>query len=322
MRKTSIYYTSLVMVLALTGCTSSQRPPSNIVKQTYIHKYGVTVPPQDWAARGQHGQVVSEMKDGVAVTHNYSSGILDGPTTHTYAHSSAIEKVQTYARGNLLKEVIHYRSGPPMEETQHLEDGSKKITTWYETGSPKSIENYNSQGQLVTADYYTPNHQSEAQVENKHGIRITRNQYGHIQTKDTIENGEMLVRTTYHYNGTPKEIIPYHKGFVQGKRQTFLPDGEPNSIEEWSGGKQQGLTIEFQNGEKHAEVPYVNGVKQGVEKRYRDGSILTQEISWHNDLQEGPSTTHYGETAATEWYFEGRPVSKLSYEGLIRAARR
>lgn len=317
-----IYIAVLSAALALTGCGSSKRQPNNVVRQTYIHKYGVTVPQQDWTARGKHGQVVSEMKNGVSVSHSYASGILDGPTTYSFPHSSAIERVETYARGNLMKETNYYRSGPPKEEVAYEANGDKKVTSWYETGSPKSVEDFDASGLLVKAEYYTPSHQSEAQVDNKHGIRITRNQYGHILSKDTIDNGVMIGRTTFHYTGSPKEVIPFKDGLVEGKVQTFTPDGEPNTIEQWVAGKQQGTTIVFQNGEKYAEVPYVNGSKQGVERRYRDGSIPTQEVSWYNNLQDGPSTVHAGQIATTEWYFEGKPVSKLNYDDMLRGARR
>jgi antitoxin component YwqK of YwqJK toxin-antitoxin module len=320
--KSTIYLAGLTMSLAVASCVPTPRQTSEVVRQTYVHKYGVTVPEQDWSTRGKNGQIVTEMKNGVTVSRSFSSGVIDGPTSYTFPHSSSIEKLETYARGNLLKEVTHYRSGPPMQEIDYTIDGTKKVTTWFENGTPKSLEEFDMRGALVKADYFTPTHQVEAQVDNKHGIRISRNQYGHIVSKDTIENGVMTVRTTYHYNGTPKEIVSYKEGVNDGKRQTFLPDGEPNTIEEWKRGKQDGISILFQNGEKYSETPYVEGKKHGIEKRYRDGSELTQEISWYNDLQEGPTKVHAGDIATTEWYYEGRPVSRLDYDGLIRANRK
>lgn len=311
-----------ILTTALTSCGPTPRQTCDVVKLTYVHKYGVTVPEQDWSARGKHGQIISEMKNGVTVSRSYSSGVIDGPTTYTFPHSSAIEKIETYARGNLLKETLHYRSGPPMQENDYTIDGTKKVTTWYENGSPKSIENFDMSDALVKAEYYTPTHQTEAQVENKHGIRITRNQYGHILSKDTIDNGIMTVRTTFHYNGSTKEIVSYKDGNINGKRQTFLPDGEPNTIEDWKNGNQHGITVLFQNGEKYSETPYINGVKHGIEKRYRDGNELTQEVSWYDDMQEGPLKVYVDNVATTEWYYEGRPVSKLDYDGLIRANRK
>lgn len=315
---------SLAVVLMMTACQNSNQryASSEVVSQTYIHKYGVEVPPEDWQERGQDGQVVINRKDGVIVTQSYDRGILHGETTYSYPHSSAVEKTEVYVQGNKTKEIAHFRSGPPMHETHFKSDDVKHITSWYENGTPKSVEEYDSKGLLVKGEYYNNSHQLESQVENANGIRTVRNKYGLVVSKDTIQDGQMTVRTTVHFNGAPKEITPYKNGVVEGIRKTFLPDGEPNSQEMWADGRQQGITILFTNGEKSAEIPYENGQKNGIERHFRDGQYVVEEISWLNGLQDGPRTTYVADIASTEWYFEGQPVSKVNYDLRSHATNR
>jgi len=322
MRAVLLFSSIAIGFLTMSAIPDRQINNNNVVKETYIHKYGMPVPANDWSERGQHGQVVTTLKNGVVITKTFEAGMLDGPTTFTFPHSSAIEKTQIFVKGNLIKEVTHYRSGPPREEVQHIGRNAKSITSWYENGTPKSHEEFDNEDQLVKGEYYNSAHTLEAQVDNKNGIRIIRNQYGLVQYKDTIENGDMVVRTTFHHNGYPKEITPYKDHIVEGVRQTFLPDGEPSTIELWADGRQQGITTLFQNGEKFAEVPYSNGQKNGLERRYKDGKFVVEDISWYNGLQEGPRTVYADDVASTEWYFEGNQVPKVNYQLRVHASNR
>ena len=73
------------------------------------------------------------------------------------------------------------------------------------------------------------------------------------------------------------------------------------------------MTITFRGGEKFSEVPYYQGKKHGVEKRFRDGKIIVEEISWENDLMHGPYHTFVNSNLKTEWYLYGEKVSKAVY---------
>lgn len=192
--------------------------------------------------------------------------------------------------------------------------------TWYESGSPKTKEVYED-GLLVSGDYYTKENRLESSVRDKKGVRTRRDDFGDLLSLDTIEGGEMVLRVVPHQNGSPKEVIPYVGDVVEGERKTFSENGEPLSVEEWKGGLQDGVTIVFQNGEKYAEVPYVRGAKAGVEKRYRKGKTLIEEITWVDSLRQGPSYTYLGDSVKTDWYFEGRQVTKQQYERLLETKK-
>src|SRR5690606_18588493 len=108
---------------------------------------------------------------------------------------------------------------------------------------------------------------------------------------DKLEEGILVERTLYYPNGTPKEHVTYNNSIIDGLKKTYLPDGEPATVEEWDNGYQHGLTIIYQHGEKFAEIPYNRGRKDGIERRYRDGKDLFQEVTWVEGL-EGPTRNY------------------------------
>ncbi len=111
-------------------------------------------------------------------------------------------------------------------------------------------------------------------------------------------------------------MTPYVNGVIEGERRTYLPGGEPATIEKWTGNAQHGTMQEYEHGEMRAEVPYVNGNKNGIERRYRDdGKTLAQEITWVHGQKHGPTLSYIGNTVKTDWYFRDRPVAnKLTFD--------
>lgn len=312
---------SIALTLLATGCVvvsscnnSSQVYDEEVVQETYVHRYGVEVPPQDWEERGEHGQVVSTLKNGVVVSKNYNAGTLEGDTTYTFPHSGLIEKVETYSNGQLVKETTFYLSGAPLREIRYNPDGTRLLTVWYENGTPGSIEQVDTQGLIAQGNYFDINHTQDAQVNGGEGNRLVRDAFGHLVSQDTIQGGQMILRKTFYPNGTPKEITPYHNGLVEGQLRTFQPGGEPHTIEEWTHGNQTGVTISFMNGEKVTETTYVNGVRNGTERRFRDGTTLIEEITWENDVRHGPSTNYVSGQPQKEWFFKGKPATQASFE--------
>lgn len=313
MRKTFVPFLGL-SALTLAGCQQTQYYSSpDVVEETYVHRYGVPVSPEEWSASGNHGQIVSTLANGVVVTKTYNSGILDGDTTYSYPHSSSIEKVESYTNGVLQKESSFYISSAPKQETFYNTPQNRTVTSWYESGAPKSKEQF--QGNLLfQATYYGQNNQTDSQVANYNGSRTSRDDYGQLVSVDTIDKGLMTQRTTYHQNGAPKEVIPFANGVVHGEVKTFFPAGEPHTVEEWKNGVQAGLTTEYLNGEKVADSRFENGKKQGTEHRYRDGKSVVQENSWVNGQKQGPCTSYVGNVTKTEWYWQGKEVSKTNYD--------
>lgn len=312
----------VVGILALTilaSCARQLSSPHEVVDQSYLHRYGVPISPNDWTAKGETGKVVYSLKSGVVVTKSYVQGVLEGETTYTYPHSDLVEYVETYSGGDLLKRVSFYKNGTPKEEIRYLANGQQERYHWFDNGIPSSLEVYN-QELLVKGEYYSLSQGMDSTVENGKGQKTRRDPFGQLEGVDNISNGLLVDSRVFYPEGALKQVIPYTNGEINGLAKTFLPGGEPSIVETWVAGERTGPTLVFENGEKVAEIPYLRGVKQGVEKRFRNGSSVVEEITWLNDQRNGPSTTYVGEIAKTDYYLQGRNVSRSVYEKMTHTA--
>lgn len=312
------YYFTLIPFVLLFSC--GRQCDQNVVSETYVHKYGLELPAEDWSDRGEHGLVIRTLANGVKVCEVYNAGVLDGDCTYTYPHSEIIERVESYSMGGLFKVVQNSSSGAPAKEIRYLSPTERTVTVWYGNGTPQSIEKYNDIN-LISGEYYTTANQIESTVENGEGIRVIRDAYGQLVSRDTISGGDMVMSTTFYPNGTIYAVTPYVRGIVQGQKRTFLPSGEPITVEEWKNNQQSGLTEVFVNGERVGTVPYVSGMKEGIERRYRNGNQVVEEISWHRDQRYGPSTTYVEGNVKTDWYIKDTQVSKPTYDQHIKSQR-
>ena len=297
------------------GCSSHNTESKDVVKSTYIHKYGITVSQDDWDKRGRDGTVINVLKSGITKSESYTSGVLDGPTTYTFPHSRTVHIEEGYQRGSLVRKLTNYVTGNPKEETEFLSATLKQKKTWYENGTPKSTETWD-EDILTTGKYFTPENELEAGVEKHNGIKVERDAYGQFISKDEIIDGQIALKTTFHPNGNPKEIIVYHENVVHGLKRVFTPSGEPQQTEEWVNGKQHGITTIYQNGEKTAELSYVNGMKHGVELQFQEGNIVVREINWRAGVRHGPSRSYFSDQVRTDWFHSDKLVSKLEFDQL------
>lgn len=308
---------SVFFLLPLLGVAAACNPPrpctDEVVCESYVHRYGVPLPQDEWVERGKNGQVVSTQKDGVIVTRNYEGGMLQGESTYSFPHRDRIQKKEIYDRGGLARELYFNSSGIPQQEIVYNYPDRKSITVWYENGSPQLCESYES-NQLISGEYYDIANRVESQVNGGDGFRTRRDGLGQLQSIDTIDQGQMTLRTTYHANGAPDTVTPYANGTIHGLRRTYQVGGEPATVETWTNNKQHGITTIYENGEKLSEIPYVNGRQHGMERRYRDGEVVAQEVTWVGGQKQGPCYTYVGNTRETDWYFGDKLVNKATYD--------
>lgn len=313
MRLNSLFGCLVVGFVAVACESISDR--DNGYECTYIHPYGLPVGSDQWALSGCNGQRIVSWRDGVTVTQTYADGLLHGESTYSYPHSDRIERTEKYSNNELAAQTFYNPEGVPVQSVVYSEPNFKTITVWYESGNPRSIETFEG-SRLITGKYYTLLNQRDSWVYKGDGERIQRNEFGHFVSLDTFQNGIMTQRTFYYQNRSPREIASYNKnGQLHGERKTYYEGGEPMAIELWDHGEQTGITTVFQGGEKFAEIPFVEGKKQGVEKRYFNGCVLVQEVTWKDDLLHGPTFTYETDNSVkTDWYYKGCLTTQANYE--------
>ncbi len=312
--KRNPWVASLFIGGLITSCQSNNGL-DQIVSQTYVHKYGFDVSEEEWEDRAQEGQVVTMLKNGVKISRSFEGGQLHGSTTYSFPHSSIVEKLLVYDQGMLLKETLNDAAGMPIREEAYEFDNRKIITLWDEKGAPLSIEEYDEE-LLADGKYFTSEHELEAQVEAGCGERIKRDRTGLLIERDTIVNGLIAARTTYHPTGQIHTVSHYKDYQLHGEQLKYTASGKPLMMLNWNQGVLDGLKVVYRNGSKVAEIPYINGQKHGMEIHYDDLGNLTAEIQWRNDKKHGTSKFYTEESSETEWFFKGQTVNADKFQTL------
>jgi antitoxin component YwqK of YwqJK toxin-antitoxin module len=281
--------------------------PETIIKQSFTHKFGADASKEEWESRGKTGQVVSTQANGVTITQNFYKGILQGNTTYSFPKSPIIQRTEVYEDGTLLSTIYHYPSGNRKVEIVPINSTLAQVTNWYEDGTPRSVEEIDN-SLTVNGLYYTPLNAEESKVAQGFGVKTVRDNKGELLFKDTIQNGVIVLRTTYYPTGEPLSLTTYENGIVHGTHKIFDETGVPKEIQEWTNGRRQGLTTLYANGEPIAEIPYVKDRKEGIERHYQ-GSAVVLEVSWLNGLKNGATKKYTPTGKEVQWFALGQPIS-------------
>lgn len=305
---------SALLSVVLFSCNKQNQQGCLVIKEKYVHEYGLEVDENEWKDHGKNGEIISTLDNGVTVKKHYLDGILDGEVSYSFPHSEKIERIEHYTNGDLIKIVIHDELGNSSHETAFSNEGFQIVTTWYESGNPKSKEIYQN-GLLIDGEYYNFENQLESRVKDGEGNRPRRSGLGELIATDTLENGNVISSSEYFHDGSLKVLTPYANNQIHGKKKFFKIGGEPELIENWKLGVQEGISIAYKNGEKYAEIPFLNGKKDGIEKRYKEGSIVIEEVSWKNGNLHGPAITYVdGIISKTIWYYQNKLVPKATFD--------
>ncbi|MCH9611444.1 MAG: hypothetical protein S4CHLAM81_15490 [Chlamydiales bacterium] len=304
---------ALSLLATLAACRSQSQ--GDVVKSTYIHKYGVPVTHDEWVRQGEDGKVVQLRKDGVTTSKSYANGTLHGECTYSFANTSTIAKTEIYENGMLVARKENYTSGVPRSEEEFQSELISKRSVWYEDGTPQTVEAY-SNGLLTSGEYRSPVNNIEARVKSGEGTRVERDQEGLLLARESIEGGRRVERVDYYMNGDPQSITPFQNNHVHGTRLTFALGGLPKTVEQWEYDRQDGITVVYQNGEKISELPYIQGKREGVEKKFRNGDILVEEMTWKNDEPHGKRVIYVDGAMQVDYFNHGEIVSRPTYERL------
>ncbi|OGN65912.1 MAG: hypothetical protein A2888_01005, partial [Chlamydiae bacterium RIFCSPLOWO2_01_FULL_28_7] len=299
-------------LVAITACSKKDKNDGVVSKQ-FVHKYGFDMTENEWESREKDGQSISVLENGVAVKHSYEDGVLHGETSYTFPNSSLVEKVFVYEQGVLIKEITNDENGIPLQENAFESENRKRVTTWDKAGVPISIEDY-IDNNLVNATYFKPNNESEATIQNGSGIRIKRSRNGEMQYKDIIENGILKNRTTFHPNGQIKSKTSYNSFMLEGEQTVYGEDGKLIMKTNWKDGNLDGSKSTFVNGNKISEIPYSNGMKNGIERHWDTNGRLLEEIHWINDKRHGSHRVYKENDTEIKWFYKGKAVSLKRFD--------
>ena len=291
----------------------------NVVSKRYIHKYGYDVSKEEWERATYPGQVLMTLRNGVSVTSHYEGGKLHGLTTCTHPHSNVTESISVYDRGRLVKKTECNVRGTPFREELFLFPSHVKITYWFASGTPLSVEEYRYD-ELLEGEYYDKNNEVLCRVSKGQGHRITRNQHEKVILKESIEGGFPVLRETLHPHGVPHTITPLLLGKVHGEKKVFAPSGEPISLENYQNNILDGPAVYFQNGLRYLEVTYKEGVKHGIERYFVDGETIVEETQWCEGEKHGTSTVYFDGMSKVSYYYNNAHVSKERYRELVEQA--
>jgi len=300
--------------LFLAGCCNNKQE-CNVVSTRYIHKYGYAVSKNEFEEKKYPGQVVTALKNGVTITSTYENGVLHGLSRHTFPHSQTIEIDYLYNQGTLVKVNVYDVTGMPLREEVILSTTRSSSTKWYSNGTPLSIEEFAGK-ELIEARYFNLQNEVEAQVQKGKGTRIARTIEGILLSKDEIDEGYVTKRETFYPNGSPESIAYYVRGVLHGEKKSFTQSGEPLAVREYINGKLHGKTAFYKNGARYVDVHYLDGLKNGLEIHYIDGNVVSQEIVWENNKKHGPSKYYVDGTAQVEYYYDGNLVSEAKWKEL------
>jgi len=306
-----------ILALTLTACKDG--PPSRneeVISKRYVHRYGYDVSPKEWESQELPGSVITTQRDGATIVQTYEAGILHGETTESYAHSQTIKVRKLFDKGILSKQTFYDVRGVPEREEVFASPIIRKVTSWYTSGTPRSIEEFSRQ-ELSRGEYFNPSNEVESTIETGTGVRTLRNRDGNLIGKEIFERSKVIKCETFHPNGTPLEMTTYSDGLLNGEKAKFGPNGAPIYHENWKLGKRHGITTLYQNGVRYAEVPFVNGKKHGIERQYIDGEVISEETNWIEDQRHGPSVAYCNGMTKTEYYFNNERVSKEKYNELL-----
>lgn len=318
----------LLCVLAFSSSLSSQGFSSQkdvfVIKETFRNNYGIIVSKQDWKQRGCDGTVTKVLKDGSIRHEVYAQNVLHGEVSQTFPHSTTIACLQTYDQGRLVSHKVFLPNGLPSQEEVFQEDGAFTLTRWPDNHEndtitePYFIETV-YQGHVIDGQYCSFNGVHRYSIHDGEGVRPTFSSNNILLSEETFSDGILVKRTTFYSNRDPETVTHYQHQIPHGLRYTYLQGGIPNTIEEWRYGYQDGTTIVFKNGCKVAEIPFVKGVKEGIELRYNEHETIAEEVSWRGNYLHGIKKIYAAGECKCEWYYRGKSVSKTKFERLNSA---
>lgn len=308
----------LIIPILFFSCNRSTTDDTTISKK-YYHKYGFEVPKQEWENRKEDGKIVTRKEDGITITQSYENGVLSGPTTYSYPHTSTTQKKLVYDQGTLLKEIIYDQNEIPIRESDYEFEGQVIKTCWNTTGVPLSVEEFKG-NLLIEGKYFDEDNNLEATVTDGTGIKLKKDRSNTLLHKETLEKGKTLSKICYYSDGTIQSETTYLNDQPHGLQKKFTESGKPLAFINWRQGTLDGLKVHYRNGNVIHEIPYKNGNKHGLEKQFAASGNQISEIPWIHGKKHGSARVFTEDNSNIAWFYDGKAVTRNQFESYEKRA--
>jgi antitoxin component YwqK of YwqJK toxin-antitoxin module len=223
----------------------------------------------------------------VRVTQNYVDGYLDGETKFYYMNGK-VEWANNFVYGKKHGLQTHYDEDGNVEEETNYYYGqlSGKSTNYYPNKQIKYISNYRNN--------------------DLEGERLIYDESGDLVIKRIYHNGYLIGYTYMDKSGGFVPVIPVKN--ETGTVKAFFKNGSPSIEYTLKRGFLDGKrTVYFPDGKIKTEELYASGDQYGLEKDYYPSGKIKAEENWNNDKKDGKSVYYYenGKVKSEEYYFDG-----------------
>ncbi len=307
--------TFALSMLFFSSC-SLQNQKDEVVRTQYYHVYGPEINHKTWDDQGMTGNMVQYYKSGIRVRKSYENGVLHGSSTWTYPNSSIVHRYEEYDQGVLTSFGVNYENGTSELQEEIGPNKIRYVRAWYEDGSPKFIEEWDPEHKtLIYAHYFNEDGELESEIQNGNGIRIERARNRMLLSREQYLEGKVILKEEFFPNGSIKSTTSIKDEKKNGIVYTYAETGQPISLEQWTNDTIDGMQTYFDHGLKSSQVPYKNGIREGVETRYKPGTDqIVATITWYNNMRHGPSTFIFPDQEITEWYWKDGKVTEEMYK--------
>jgi len=195
--------------------------------------------------------------------------------------------------------------------------------SYHDSGVLENIYEYDTENNITYIQYFYKNGQLKSQGWYKYGYRHGKWEYYYID--GTLEatnffHDDDLHGMQYYYkvDGTINQQSKYKFGLLIEDVYFDTEEKPFETIDFTSFEKEHRLVTHYPNGNKEAEIPYVNNIKHGDYKFYDFNGNLKISGTYHNGEMDGEWTWYFsnGQIRVVDFYLNGNKngSSKRYYE--------
>lgn len=236
-----------------------------------------------------------------------------------YANNELNGEWKRYFDNGVSQKIENYKNGVlEGDYTEYHKNGKLYYKAIYKKGKATGDVIYTDpEGKFYSKLVFKNDILTEAYYYDTIGNEISRSQ---------LKNKKLNL-VTYDFDRIKTAEVPYNeKGLTEGTETHYLPSGKTKSIDQYSKGELNGLSVEFyENGKKSSEIPFVDKQKHGYIRTYHPNGKLKSEgwyseneaegdWKFYNSLGELTNESYYLDDDAHKFQLDYWPNGKIKSE--------